>query len=131
MILRTLLAAAVLGATAFGVQAQQVKTALYTVVDGSKVDAKTLNGFRVWRQANCAACHGANQEGLAGPSLVERLKVLSKDEFTNVVLNGKIERGMPAHKDSPIVTKGIDDMYAYLKGRSDGAIKTSKVTAAE
>jgi mono/diheme cytochrome c family protein len=124
------------GALAFALAAspalaQEVKTPLYTVVDGSKVDAKTLNGFRMWRQANCAACHGANQEGLAGPSLVEGLKKLSKEDFVNTVLDGRIERGMPPHKDSPYVSKNIDDIYAYLKGRSDGAIKTSRVTGIE
>ncbi|MBL0718311.1 c-type cytochrome [Piscinibacter sp. Jin2] len=131
MILRTLSAALALVAAAPAVLAQEVKTPLYTVVDGNKVDAKTLNGFRSWRQANCAACHGANQEGLAGPSLVERMKVLSKDDFVKVVIDGRIERGMPPHKDAPVVTKNIDDIYAYLKGRSDGAIKTARVTGIE
>ncbi len=124
------------GALAFALAAspalaQEVKTPLYTVVDGNKVDAKTLNGFRMWRQANCAACHGANQEGLAGPSLVESLKKLTKEEFVKVVMEGRIERGMPPHKDSPYVTNNIDDIYAYLKGRSDGAIKTSRVSGIE
>jgi len=131
---RFLLAAAgamVLACSTAVVVAQEVKTPLYTVVDGSKVDAKTLNGFRMWRQANCAACHGANQEGLAGPSLVESLKKLSKEDFVTTVMNGRIERGMPPHKDSPYVSNNINDIYAYLKGRSDGAIKTSKVTGIE
>lgn len=131
MILRTLSAAVLLAVSVSPALAQEVKTPLYTVVDGNKVDAKTLNGFRAWRQANCAACHGANQEGLAGPSLIERLKTLTKDEFVKVVVDGRIERGMPPHKDSPIVMKAMDDIYGYLKGRSDGAIKTAKVTGIE
>lgn len=130
----SLLAAAVLVAPICGasvVSAEEVSTPLYTVVDGNKVDAKTLNGFRMWRQANCAACHGANQEGLAGPSLVESLKKLTKEDFVKTVMEGRLERGMPPHKDSPYVSKNIDDIYAYLKGRSDGAIKTSRVTGIE
>ena len=111
--------------------AQNVKTDLYTVVDGSKVDPKTLAGFRAWRQANCAACHGANQEGLAGPSLIERMKVLTREQFNQVVLEGRIERGMPPHKQAPAVVENLDAIYAYLKGRSDGAIKTARVTAIE
>lgn len=111
--------------------AQEVKTELYTVVDGSKVDPVTLKGFRAWRQANCAACHGANQEGLAGPSLIQSLKTLTREEFNKVVLEGRIERGMPPHKQAPIVVENLDAIYAYLKGRSDGAIKTSRVTAIE
>ena len=31
----------------------------YTVVDGYKVDAKTMEGFRTWRAAACDRCHGA------------------------------------------------------------------------
>ncbi len=54
---------------------------LYTVVDGYKVDPNTMNGFRAWRSGACDRCHGANQEGLVGPSLVASLKTLSKDEF--------------------------------------------------
>ena len=63
------------------VMAQEVKTDLYTVVDGNKVDAQTLKGFKTWRTAACDRCHGANQEGLVGPSLVNSLKVLTKEEF--------------------------------------------------
>jgi mono/diheme cytochrome c family protein len=111
--------------------AQEVKTELYTVVDGNKVDPKTLAGFRAWRQANCAACHGANQEGLAGPSLIERMKTLTREQFNQVVLEGRIERGMPPHKQAPVVVENLDAMYAYLKGRSDGAIKTARVTPIE
>ena len=54
---------------------------LYKVVDGYKVDANTLVGFRTWRSAACDRCHGANQEGLVGPSLINSLKTLTKDEF--------------------------------------------------
>ncbi len=124
--------ACVLAAAALPVaSAQEVKTDLYTVVDGNKVDPKTLAGFRAWRQANCAACHGANQEGLAGPSLIESMKRLTREQFNQVVLEGRVERGMPPHKQAPIVVDNLDAIYAYLKGRSDGAIKTSRVTAIE
>jgi cytochrome c553 len=33
----------------------------YKVVDGYKVDAFTMKGFRAWRAAACDRCHGANQ----------------------------------------------------------------------
>ena len=45
---------------------------LYTVVDGYKVDPNTMKGFRAWRAAACDRCHGANQEGLVGPSLLDQ-----------------------------------------------------------
>jgi len=102
---------------------------LYTVVDGNKVDAQTLMGFKAWRAAACDRCHGANQQGLVGPSLIERLKILTKDEFVKTVTEGRLEKGMPSFKTSKMVMSNIDHLYAYLKGRSDGAITKSKVEA--
>ncbi|HEX7811635.1 MAG TPA: cytochrome c [Burkholderiales bacterium] len=100
---------------------------LYTVEEGYKVDPETMKGFRAWRAAACDRCHGANQQGLVGPSLIERLKVLTKEEFVKTVTEGRLEKGMPAFKTSAMVTSNIDQLYAYLKGRSDGAITRSKV----
>jgi mono/diheme cytochrome c family protein len=104
---------------------------LYTVVDGNKVDPETLKGFKTWRAAACDRCHGANQQGLVGPSLIERLKILTKDEFVTTVTNGRLEKGMPSFKTSKTVMSNIDHLYAYLKGRSDGAITKSKVEPIE
>ncbi|HEY8553187.1 MAG TPA: cytochrome c [Burkholderiales bacterium] len=99
----------------------------YKVVDGNKVDPKTYNGFRAWRAAACERCHGANQAGLVGPSLLESLKRLSKEEVEQAILEGRPERGMPAHKNMKTVAENIDGLYAYLKGRSDGAIKPGRL----
>lgn len=104
---------------------------LYTVVDGYKVDPDTLQGFRTWRAAACDRCHGANQEGMVGPSLIERLKILTKDEFVTVVRDGRLEKGMQSFGNDPRVMDNIDNLYAYLKGRSDGAITRSRVTGIE
>ncbi|MBX9793409.1 MAG: cytochrome c [Burkholderiaceae bacterium] len=130
---RLLISAAVLAFAASGsaVMAQQVKTDLYTVVDGSKVDADTLKGFKTWRTAACDRCHGANQEGLVGPSLVNSLKVLTKEEFVTTVTKGRLEKGMQSFGNSPVVMENIDHLYAYLKGRSNGDIKTARVTGIE
>lgn len=97
------------------------------VVDGYKVDAETMKGFRTWRAAACDRCHGANQEGLVGPSLVNSLKVLTKEEFITTVKNGRLEKGMQSFGNSPQVMDNIDQLYAYLKGRSDGQITRAKV----
>jgi mono/diheme cytochrome c family protein len=102
---------------------------LYTVVDGYKVDPETLKGFRTWRAAACDRCHGANQEGLVGPSLVNSLKTLTKEEFVKTVRDGRLEKGMQSFGTSQQVMDNIDHLYAYLKGRSDGAIKRAKVEA--
>ena len=105
----------------------KVQTDLYTVVDGTKVDPETLKGFKTWRAAACDRCHGANQEGLVGPSLVQSLKTLTPDEFKKTVTEGRLEKGMPSFKTSHMVMDNLDHLYAYLKGRSDGAIKRAKV----
>jgi mono/diheme cytochrome c family protein len=99
----------------------------YKVVDGNKVDAQTLKGWRTWRALACERCHGAAQEGMVGPSLVNSLKVLTPDEFKNTVLHGRVPKGMPNFDGSKQVVDNIDNLYAYLKGRSDGAIKPGRL----
>jgi mono/diheme cytochrome c family protein len=100
---------------------------LYKVVDGYKVDENTMKGFRTWRAAACDRCHGANQEGLVGPSLVASLKTLTKEDFVKTVRDGRLDKGMQSFGNSPQVMENMDHLYAYLKGRSDGAIKRAKV----
>ncbi len=113
--------------TMFAGHAALAQAPLYQVVEGYKVDAETLKGFRTWRAAACDRCHGANQEGLVGPSLVNSLKILTKDEFIKTVRDGRLEKGMQSFGTSPQVMDNIDRLYAYLKGRSDGAITRAKV----
>jgi mono/diheme cytochrome c family protein len=100
---------------------------LYKVVDGYKVDENTMKGFRTWRAAACDRCHGANQEGLVGPSLVATMKTLTKEEFVKTVRDGRLDKGMQSFGTSPQVMENMDHLYAYLKGRSDGAIKRARV----
>jgi mono/diheme cytochrome c family protein len=108
--------------------AAQAADVTYKVEGGNKVDIDTLNGWRTWRAMACERCHGANQEGAVGPALTESLKKLSKDEFKNVVLKGRVDRGMPNFDGSKKVVDNIDHLYAYLKGRSDDKIKPGKLS---
>ena len=103
--------------------------ALYTVQNGTQVDEATLQGWRTWRALACERCHGAAQEGMVGPSLVESLKKLSKEEFHNIMMNGRVEKGMPPFNASQMMQKNWEGLYAYLKGRSDGKIEPGKLTA--
>jgi mono/diheme cytochrome c family protein len=105
------------------------KSPLYTVVDGNKVDPNTLQGFKTWRAAACDRCHGANQEGLVGPSLLTSLKTLSKEDFAKTVANGRPNTQMVAFSGNAEVMQHLDQLYAYLKGRSDGAITKARVEA--
>ena len=102
--------------------ANQNSAAQYTVQDGDKVDPKTLDGWKTWRALACERCHGAEQEGLVGPSLINSLKVLTKEEFRTTVIDGRPDKGMPPWGASEMVQKNLDGLYAYLKGRSDGKI---------
>jgi hypothetical protein len=101
---------------------KSVTTDLYTVKDGNQVDPKTLMGWKTWRAMACERCHGAEQEGLVGPALVNSLKVLTKDQFHTTITQGRVEKGMPNFGGVQLVTDNWENLYAYLKGRSDGNI---------
>ena len=66
---------------------------------------------------------------MVGPSLINSLKTLSKDDFKTTVLQGRLPKGMPSFSTNEQVVKNIDNLYAYLKGRSDGAITKARVEA--
>jgi mono/diheme cytochrome c family protein len=123
---RTVLVAALCCTSLVGF-AQSAGKKEYTVVDGNKVDPNTMKGFRTWRAAACDRCHGPNQEGMVGPSLINSLKTLSKDDFVKAVREGRAEKGMPSFGGNPAVAENVNALYAYLKGRSDGAITSAKV----
>jgi mono/diheme cytochrome c family protein len=103
---------------------------LYRIVDG-KVDARTYNGFRRFH-AGCNHCHG--QDGLGstfGPSLVDRLPDL--DAFRRIVRNGTGSGTsmMKGFADDPNVAPYIDDIFAYLQARHDGALDRGRPPRAE
>lgn len=100
---------------------------LYSVVDGNKLDAHSYAGFKLYRNW-CARCHGTYGQGMVGPNLADSLKVISKEDFYNTVENGKTGTigSMPAWKANVQVMENRDQLYAYLKARSDGAIGEEK-----
>jgi len=107
------------------VTAQEEKP--YSVVDG-KVDKGTYNGYRRYH-ASCHTCHGPDGLGSSyAPNLVDSLKRLSYEDFAEVVINGRqnvsgtAQNVMPAFGTNEDVALYLDDIYAYLKARSDGAL---------
>src|SRR5688572_19837095 len=129
--MRRYVLAILVAVTIGGVSVRADEAKLYTVKEGTKVDAKTLAGWKTWRALACERCHGAEQEGLVGPPLVESMKKLSKEEFHNVMMNGRPEKGMPPFNTSDMVMKNWEGLYAYLKGRSDGKIQPGRLSGIE
>lgn len=96
----------------------------YDIKDG-KVDEKTFTGWQVFRQSGCGSCHGGPTMGGTGVnSLVERLKTISKEQFVASVTNGK--NAMPPQKANKKVIDNLDNLYAFIKARSDGALGDEK-----
>ena len=100
----------------------------YSIGTDGKVDWYTFSGFRRYH-AECHVCHGPDGLGSSfGPGLAESLKTLSYDEYLDIVVNGKENvsntnfRKMPAFGENRNVMCFVDDIYAYLKARSDGVI---------
>jgi len=125
--MRPALVGAVAAACMLAPHAAAQEEKLYRVVDGYKVDANTMNGFRTWRAAACDRCHGAAQQGLVGPSLLESMKGIDKPTFAKLMREGRLEKGMPSFKESAMVMQHTDGLYAYLKGRANGDITQAKV----
>ena len=101
--------------------------ALYSVIDGNKLDENSYAGFKLYRNW-CARCHGTYGQGLVGPNLADSLNVINKEQFFDTVENGKAGSigSMPAWKTNMGVMDGMDKLYAYLMARADGAIGVVK-----
>jgi mono/diheme cytochrome c family protein len=108
-------------------EGQQASEKPYTVQDG-KVDKKPFNGWRRYTES-CLRCHGPDGAGSSyGPDLVDSAKRLTQDEFNEVVVNGRTNvtaastSVMPPFGEVEDVVTYLDDIWAYLKARADGAL---------
>ena len=92
-------------------------------------DPATLyEGWKVLRQFDCQRCHGGTYEGSVGPSLVRSASEHPEEEFTRRLLEGNVERGMPAYKEVAPVAEKAPAIYAYFKARADGRIGSGKLS---
>lgn len=103
-------------------------TPTFHIDKNGKVDWYTFSGFRRYN-ASCIVCHGPDGAGSSyAPALVDSLKALSYMDFVNTVVNGKQEVNaasnevMPAFGTNPNVMCYLDDIFIYLRARSDGAL---------
>ena len=99
----------------------------YKVQDG-KVDKETFNGYRRYGNS-CLACHGPDGSGSSyAPNLTESLKKMDFVAFSEVVINGRQnvtqsqQNVMPSFGHVEDVALYINDIYGYLKARSDGKL---------
>jgi hypothetical protein len=90
------------------------------------VDQATYDGWKQYN-LNCARCHGEDVLGSTiAPHLIMSLKpngpINTQEAFTQVVCAGRPEKGMPSWCALGMEPQKINQMYAYVKGRSDGKI---------
>jgi len=88
------------------------------------VSWEVFSGYKRY-SGNCQVCHGTDAlGGTFAPNLTESLKVLDHDKFLDTVVNGKTEGNltMPSFGADPNVMCYIEDIYAYIKARSDGKL---------
>lgn len=95
-------------------------------VQDGKADAKTYSGW-VRFAAFCQVCHGVGGVGSAiAPDLAEAVKHLNHKQFETIVscgLKGNLGTGvMPAWGSNPNIKPYLDDLWAYLRARADGAL---------
>ena len=95
--------------------------------DGS-VDWYTYSGFRRYH-SECHVCHGPDGEGSTyAPALKTSLKTIGYAEFFGTVVSGKQdlsagnEKVMPTFAENKNVMCYLDDIYVYLRARSNEAI---------
>ena len=100
----------------------------YKVSEDGVVDWYTFSGFRRFN-AECFVCHGPDGVGSSfAPALVDSLKTLSYEDFLEIVVNGREnvsasqQSKMPAFGENRNVMCFLDDIFAYLKARSDGVV---------
>jgi methanol metabolism-related c-type cytochrome len=100
----------------------------YKIEKDGTVDWATFSGFRRFN-SECFVCHGPDGVGSTfAPALVDSLKTMTYEQFLDIVTNGKtevntaVQKKMPTFGTNPNVMCYIDDIYAYLKARSDGVV---------
>jgi mono/diheme cytochrome c family protein len=86
-----------------------------------------------WKQfnLNCARCHGEDALGTTiAPHLIVSLKpdgpINTKELFVQTVCAGRPAKGMPAWCALGLGMDKINDIYLYVKGRSDAKISPGR-----
>jgi methanol metabolism-related c-type cytochrome len=121
-------AGALLVQTSGPAPAQDSEEKPYRIDESGVVDWYTFSGFRRYH-AECHVCHGPDGLGSSfAPALADSMKSLTYDDYLEVVVNGRenvtssSDNVMPGFGENVNVMCFIDDIYAYLMARADGAL---------
>ena len=94
------------------------------------VDQATYDGWKQYN-LNCARCHGEDVLGTTiAPHLIVSLKpdgpMNTQEAFVQVVCAGRPEKGMPSWCALGMDPAKINQIHAYVKGRSEGKIRPGR-----
>lgn len=94
----------------------------YQLVDG-QISQNAIEGWKTYNGGGCGACHGKGGIGAVGPNLgVSVTEKLTKEQFVDVVTNGRSGTMMRPHKTNTRVMENLDNLYAYLVARGDDVL---------
>ena len=102
----------------------------YHLAPRDTVSQAVYNGWKQFN-LNCARCHGEDVMGTTiAPHLIVSLKpdgpINTKELFVQTVCAGRPEKGMPAWCALGLEMDKINDIYEYVKGRSDAKISPGR-----
>lgn len=93
------------------------------------LDTVSQEVYQGWKQfnLNCARCHGEDVQGTTiAPHLIVSLRpsgpINTKEIFVQTVCAGRPAKGMPAWCALGLDMEKINQIYSYVKGRSDSKI---------
>ena len=107
----------------------------YKIEADGTVDWETYSGFRRYH-SECHVCHGPDGEGSSyAPALKNSLRTIPYAEFYGIVVSGRKDlingkqNVMPAMAENKNVMCYLNDIYVYLRARSENAIPRGRPPA--
>jgi mono/diheme cytochrome c family protein len=115
------------------IAAENAGTSLRDAYHQAPRDTVSQAVYNGWKQfnLNCARCHGEDVSGTTiAPHLIVSLKpdgpINTKELFVQTVCAGRPAKGMPAWCALGLDMDKINDIYQYVKGRSDAKISPGR-----
>ncbi len=100
----------------------------FKIAEDGTVDWYTYSGYLRFNSM-CNVCHGPDGAGSSyAPDLTKSLKTIDYGSFLSIVAIGRknvtssTDFVMPSFGDNRNVTCYLDNIYVYLRGRSEGTI---------